>query len=241
MELFVRKLARHSELNEIERTALASLPATRLDIPAHREIVRFGEVVENSCLVSRGLVGRVNQTLSGVRQFASLHLPGEMVDLFSMMAPQAAMGLTAVTRSVILQVPHRALQQVADQYPAVASALWRDCVLQSMIGTQWLFNMGQRDARARMAHLLCEMAVRIGDGPPDVARRYDFPVTQEQMADLLGLTSVHVNRTLMALRREDLVIVARGFVEIVDWKGLVATAEFDPTYLAAGTAKVSGR
>lgn len=238
LDLFVRRLAAHSELSSDAREALSTLPATRMEVGPHREIVRLGETVDHACLVHRGLVGRFGQTHSGARQFVSVHVPGEMVDLYSLMAPRTTSALMALTRSTVFQVPHRALRDVAHRFPAVSDALWRDCVLQGAIVVQWLVNVGRRDARSRMAHFICEMAVRRGHGPGDSAVRFELPLTQEQLGDLLGLTAVHVNRTLMALRREQLMTFAKGYVEILEWTALAAAGDFDPSYLAGEKPKV---
>jgi CRP-like cAMP-binding protein len=231
IDLFVERLLSHSELSAEEREAVAALPATRMEVNAHRDIVRLGETVDHSCLIEQGLVGRFGQTETGSRQIVSVHVAGEMVDLHSLMVPQASTALNALTSSVVLRVPHRALRELGVCCPAIAAAFWRDCVLQASIVAQWLVNVGRRDARSRLAHLLCEMAIRsrrLGQ-PPSL--RYEFPMTQEQIGDVLGLTAVHVNRMLTALRDDNLVAISRGFVEILDWSGLADAAEFDPTYL----------
>lgn len=106
--------------------------------------------------------------------------------------------------------------------------------------SQWVVNVGRRDARTRIAHLLCEMAVRTGDGQVP-SRSYKFPVTQTQLADATGLTAVHVNRTLRTLRERGLVDVRRRQVEIYDWPRLVEVGEFDADYLAADTTSDTWR
>jgi CRP-like cAMP-binding protein len=154
-----------------------------------------------------------------------------MVDLHSLMVPQASAALNALTRSSVLRVPHAPLREIGVLYPAVAAAFWRDCVIHAAIVAQWLVNVGRRDARSRLAHFFCEMGLRyqqLGHAP---AERYELPMTQEQLGDALGLTAVHVNRTLMGLRDDGLVAVSKASVEILDWSGLTAAAEFDGGYL----------
>jgi CRP-like cAMP-binding protein len=240
LQAFLERLLTHSRLGLGEQHVIASLPATLVSVAAHRDVVRLGEIVDHACLVERGLVGRFGQTADGARQFVSLHVPGEMVDLFSLMAPPATAAIAALTPTTVLQVPHAALREVTAQFPAISVAFWRDCVLQAARVTQWLVNVGRRDARSRMAHFLCEMALRLGKVPGQHAIRYELPVTQEQLADILGLTSVHVNRTLMTMRKEQLVSLARGCVEIMDWEALTATADFDTSYLLPKLPSLSG-
>jgi len=231
LDLFLERLLGHSELDEEEQAAIANLPVVRMEVAAHRDVVRLGERVEHACLVEDGLIGRFGQTETGTRQFVSVHMPGEMVDLHSMMVPQANAAVNALTGSIVLRVPHSSLREIGLRYPAVAAAFWRDCVIHAAIVAQWLVNVGRRDARSRLAHLLCEMALRHQRQGHAPATKYELPMTQEQLADALGLTAVHVNRTLIGLRDDGLVVISRGSVEILDWKALVVTAEFDPGYL----------
>lgn len=231
LELFLERLLSHSELSREEREAIAGLPTTRMDVAAHRDVIRLGEREEQACLVERGLVGRFGQIETGARQFVSVHVPGEMADLHSLTLPQTSMGLCALAPSTVLRIPHQALRGIGFRYPAIAGAFWRECVLQAAIVEQWLVNVARRDARSRLAHYFCEMGLRyqqLGSRPPS---RYELPMTQEQLGDVVGLTSVHVNRTLMALRDEGVVSASRGVVEILDWAALANAAEFDPAYL----------
>jgi len=97
--------------------------------------------------------------------------------------------------------------------------------------TQWVINVGRRDARQRLAHLLCEMAFRTG-GERGPLLTYSLPITQEQLADALALTSVHVNRVLKGIRTDGLATLKTGQVEIYDWTRLARIGEFDPSYLS---------
>lgn len=231
LDLFLSRLLAHSELSDEEQSAITALPTTRVEVGANRDIVRLGETVDHACLVERGLTGHFGETEDGKRQFISLHIPGEMADLRSLLVPEASASLNALTRSTILRVPRGALLKLEERYPAVATAFSRDCMLQGEIVAQWLVNVGRRDARTRLAHLLCEMAMRFGEARHEPALRYELPMTQEQLGDALGLTSVHVNRTLGALREDGIVSVTRWDVAIADWNALAASGEFDPAYL----------
>lgn len=236
IDIFLAKLLTHSALNDEEQDAITALPASRVEVPAHRDLVRLGESVDHACLVERGLMGRFGQTEDGKRQFISLHIPGEMSDLHSLIVSDADASLNALTSSAVLRVPHSRLHDLEERYPAIAAAFSRDCVLQAEIVAQWLVNVGRRDARTRMAHLLCEMALRFGRTSHSPVLRYELPMTQEQLGDAVALTSVHVNRTLASLREERLASFSRGVVEIYDWNALAAAGEFDPTYLHLGSA-----
>jgi len=133
----------------------------------------------------------------------------------------------------VLKIPHHALRSAAARYPAVGEAFWRDCMVDAAILSQWVVSMGRRDAVGRIAHLLCETATRQGVRESR-SNCFGFPLTQNQIADATGMTSVHVNRTLKALRPA--ATLAGRSVHILDWDRLVGFADFDPTYLQRGVA-----
>ena len=231
LDLFVRRIEARSEISTDERAALLALPGLPQRIDAHRDFVRLGESISHACLVTQGIVARFAQLDDGSRQIIGFYIPGDLVDLYSLMLPRAPAPLQAMTDSTVLKVPHSALRELAFHHRGLASAFWRDCVADGHIVAQWLVNVGRKDARARMAHLLCEMALRLLQIGRVQHGAYAFPVTQEQLADALGLTAVHVNRSLRALRETGLVSVARKQVVIHDWNGLAHAGEFDPAYL----------
>lgn len=229
--LFVQRIAARSVIDETERDALRSLPGMPRAVGARRDFVRLGEELDHSCLVSEGIVARFAQLDDGSRQITGFHIPGDMADLYSLMLPRAPTQLEALTPAGILRIPHRALREVADAHRGIAAALWRDCVIDGQIMAQWLVNLGRRDARARSAHLICEMAVRFAQIGRLRQGAFPFSVTQEQLGEALGMTSVHVNRSVRVLREEGLVSFTRVHAQILDWKGLQVAAEFDPAYL----------
>ena len=241
LRLFLGKVCARSDLGAEEREAVLGLPAVPRRVEAHRDIVRLGEQVDQACLVAEGLVARFVQLEDGQRQLISFHIPGDMADLHSLILPAAPAPLVALAPTTLFQIPHSALRDLTFRYPAVADAFWRECVVDGNIVAQWLVSVGRRDARARLAHLICEMAVRSSQIGRLVHGAFPLPITQEQIADALGLTPVHVNRTLRALREEGLVKASRGEFAILDWGGLVFAAGFDPAYLQLPGLPEAGR
>ena len=244
LTLFVQRIAARSPISDTERALMLALPGTPQNVGARRDFVRLGEELHHACLVTRGIVARFAQLDDGSRQIIGFHIPGDMVDLYSLMLPRAVSQIEALTPSGILKIPHKVLRDLAFEHHGIASALWRDCVVDGQIVAQWLVNLGRRNARARMAHLLCEMALRFDQIGLLKQDMFPFSVTQEQLGEALGLTSVHVNRSLKVLREEGLVRLDRVHATILDWPGLRAVAEFDPEYLylpeAANSAVLSG-
>lgn len=188
LSLFLSKLEARSQLGPSERKSVLSLPATPRQVDAHREIVRLGEVVDRSCLVASGLVGRFQQTYDGKRQIVAIYVPGDMADIYSLMIPAAPSALVALTPTTVFHIPHSELRRVSDDLPAVAAALWRDCVADGLILAQWLLNIGRKNARGRLAHLFCELAVRYQNLGMVKGAEFPMLMTQEQIADTMGLT-----------------------------------------------------
>jgi len=234
---FVERLKARSVLASEEQRAVLALPVQIVDVPAKQDFVPLGDETSHCCFIASGLVARVGQVKNGSRQITAFHIPGDMADLHSAVRPVGIGGLTALCDTRILRVSHLAVRLVAQRYPAVAEAFWRDCILDAAILMQWAVNVGRKDGRSRIAHILCEMAIRYGRGTMDDAlHEFAFPVVQEQLADAAALTSVHVNRCLRSLRESNIATVRNGIVTIFDWDALVKAGEFDPSYLIADTA-----
>jgi CRP-like cAMP-binding protein len=231
LQIFIARLNRRSPLLGEEAAAILSLPVIPVQIRANRDFVYMGEDTDHACLVVEGLVGRFGQTKGGARQITAMHIPGDMADLSSVVVPKSGSALQALSATTILRIPHRAIRTIAAKHPAIAEALWRECVVDAALLAQWIVNVGRRDALARTAHLFCEMAVRYEDSAHSVALNFTFPATQNHLADALGLTAVHVNRTLKALKEAGALSLERGMVHILDWERLAEIGDFDPVYL----------
>lgn len=233
LQRFLERLTARSLLSQAEQQAILDLPGHAAQVQANRDFVRPDEVVDHACLVVAGIVGRFGQNADGERQITALHIAGDLADLHSVVQPRGISALQALSTATILRVPHRAIRATAARFPAIAEALWRDCMVDASILSQWVVNVGRRDAKARMAHLLCELAVRFRAVGESEAILFDLPVTQGHLANATGLTPVHVNRMLKALREDGVVFVSSRMVHVLDWKELARLGEFDPAYLQA--------
>jgi CRP-like cAMP-binding protein len=231
LETFLARLTKRSMLSAQEQQAVLGLPGHAEQVRANHDFVRLGQRVDTSCLVVAGIVGRFTQSREGARQITALHIPGDMCDLHSVVQPVPTSALQALSIATIVRVPHAAIRAIAAEYPAVAEAFWRDCEVDAAILAEWVVNVGRRDGRTRIAHLLCEMATRLADTPTSNDFVFDFPVTQMQLADATAMTAVHVNRTLQALRAEGLIEWQQRIIRVPDWSALAAVAEFDAAYL----------
>jgi CRP-like cAMP-binding protein len=235
MRPFLDKLEARSLLTGEERQIVLDLPFVPLHVETNQDFVQQGEKVTHSCFILDGMVGTFGQNKRGERQITSVFLSGDMIDLNTVVVPEAIADLQALIPTTILQVPHSALRRAAGQYPGLAEAFWRECVIISAILNEWVMNVGRRDARARLSHLLCEIACRVGRTTVAQGISFPFPITQNQLADMLGLTAVHVNRTLKGLREDRIVDIVHRTVRITNWSRLTQIGEFDPTYLRLRT------
>lgn len=231
LQRFLNRLLCRSLLTGEEQDAILDLPCHFAQVRANRDFVGLREDVDHASLIVEGLVGRFDQNSEGLRQITAIHIPGDMANLHSVVQPHATSALQALSVATILRVPHEAIRAITARLPAIAEALWRDCMVDAAILSQWVVNVGRRDAQTRIAHLICEMATRLGEREGRQNFAFPFAVTQFHLADATGLTSVHVNRVLKNLREGGLAHVAKGEVRIIDWDRLAAAGDFNANYL----------
>lgn len=235
LQRFLDRLLSRSVLTRDEQDAILDLPCHFVEVKANRDFVGLREDVDHASLIVDGLVGRFDQNSDGIRQITAIHIPGDMANLHSVVQPKATSALQALSVATILRVPHEAIRSAAARLPALAEALWRDCMVDASVLSQWVVNVGRRDARTRVAHLLCEVATRLDVRGDQQSFSFPFAVTQFQLADAAGLTSVHVNRVLRSLRQDGLADVGKREVKVIDWNGLARAGEFNPNYLQTRT------
>lgn len=229
--LFLKRLIRRSALTAEEQRAILGLTGDKQRYPAHFDIISPGQTVDSACLVARGLIARYDQMLDGQRQITSFYIPGDMCDLHSVVAPKASWSITAISPVVVIRVPHRQLRDLCIRHSAIALAFWRDGTADASIFAKWVGNLGRKNAKARISHVMCEMGLRMEAAGLGSRTAYELPTTQERLAEATGLTTVHVNRTLQDIRARGLLDFRNRRVEICDWQGLAELAEFDPSFL----------
>jgi CRP-like cAMP-binding protein len=231
VQRFVARLESRSELARDEVNALLRLNGQIKKVAAHSDFVRMGQQVDHSCLVVDGIVGRFGQHTNGSRQITCLYISGDMADLPSVVSPKSAWGLSALTPTTILRVPHADLRRLAAAHPGIAEAFWRDCVADGSIFSEWVVNVGRRDALSRLAHVFCEMGIRSERAGQGSRKSYPLPITQPDLADATGLTSVHVNRMMKELRTQSVLDLRLGTVTVHDWEQLATIGDFDAGFM----------
>jgi CRP-like cAMP-binding protein len=227
----VRRLATRTPLSGADHHALASLPHTIRTVPAGAHLLRDGDRPEHCAVLLSGFAYRYKLTGDGGRQIMSVHMASEFVDLQNSLLQIADHSVQTLTQAEVALVPTQAIRELTLTHPAVGRAMWIDTLIEGSIFREWVVNVGRRDSRARVAHLLCELSLRMEAAGLARARRYELPMTQEQLADAVGLTSVHVNRVLRQLAEEGLISRDRRSIAIEDWAGLRAAGDFNDRYL----------
>jgi CRP-like cAMP-binding protein len=230
-ERLLAKLSTIADLTDEAKAAIAALPMRLRSFAENADLVRQGDMPNECVLIVDGFVCRYKLLGEGQRQIMSFHIPGDMPDLQSLHLKTMDHSLGALTPTVAAFIPHAAVHEVVRIYPEVASAFWRDTLIDAAVFREWLAGVGRRTAHQRIAHVICEVYVKIrsvglADGPA-----FELPVTQAELADSLGLSSVHVNRVLQDLRREEMITYRGKYVVIVDWDRLRAAGDFDVGYL----------
>ena len=227
----VRKLEHWRPLDDTDREAILALPFTRRELNAGQHIVWDGDKPQYSTLLISGFAYRHKVAGNGGRQIMAIHMKGDVVDLQNSLLGRADHNVQMLTQGEVALIPIASVQELAFNHPNVGRAMWYETLVDGSIFREWLLNVGRRDAKTRIGHLLCEFAMRMettGLGKQD---EYEIPITQEQLADSVALTPVHVNRTLMALEAEGLIRRNKRVIHIVDWKKMAKYSDFEPRYL----------
>lgn len=231
IEKHLAKLRARDDISEAEEAAIRASVAEVREVPSDRRIVKANETVHVCTILLSGIVCRHKDLRDGSRQITELNVPGDFTDLHSFTLKRLDHDILSLTDCSLALVPHERLRAVTEEFPHLARVYWFSTNLDAAIHREWELSLGRRSALARVASLFCEMNVRLGLVGLAEGGEYDLPITQTDIAECLGLTGVHVNRTLKELRERGLVEFRNRRVRILDLKGLETEAEFNPSYL----------
>ena len=229
--VLVRKLESIAPLTPDEKAAVLRLPIRLKTLPAHQDIVREGDAPSECCLVVEGFAYRYIFTEEGKRQILSFHISGDVPDLQSLHLDVMDHSLGTLVASTLAFIQHDDMRALIRKHPRLGDLFWRDTLIDASTFRQWMVGLGRRSARGRIAHLLCELLVRLRAVHLVDNDSFALPVTQTELSDALGITTVHVNRVLQELRGENLISLRGGALKVLDWAGLKSTGEFDAAYL----------
>jgi CRP-like cAMP-binding protein len=229
--LLVRRLEQLDPLTSEERQALIDAVAMEKAFPRGSEIVKQGSEPTVSCFLLEGFAGRQTFISDGREQITAIHIPGDFVDLHSFLLAGMDHSIVALSDCRVGMVPHTKLKAITDDHPHLTRVLWLTTLIDGSIHRSWVTAMGRRTAEQHLAHLACELYVRLSRAGFAEGNAFTLPLTQGDMANALGLSSVHVNRVTMELRRKGLIRWRQRVMEVPDFDKLAEFAEFDPTYL----------
>lgn len=228
---FILKLEQRDWLSDDEKRVLESAISRIRVIEADEDIVHEGATPSESNLLLDGFAARYKIFSNGRRQITAIHVAGDFVDLHSFLLKAMDHGVLALTPCRVAVVPHAALERITDEHPHLTRLLWLNTLIDGAIHREWLTTMGRLSATAHMAHFMCELFLRLKAVGRTDGDTIQLPLTQAELGDTLGLSTVHVNRVLQELRKEGLIRWQGDALTILDWERLEAVGEFTPTYL----------
>ena len=232
IDKLLMKLRRYDTVSAEEESALRATMSGQVEFDRGRTIVKAKTEQNRSLLLLDGFVHRHKDLRSGARQILQVSVPGDLVDLHSLGLKRLDHDIASLTECRLGIFPHDKLQSLVAEHPHLGRMLWLNTLVDAAMHREWMLSLGARSSAARLAHLFCELQVRLDVVGMAQKSRYNLPLTQTDLGEILGITAVHINRKLRKLREQGLVTYKHGTVEIGDWNGLVRLGEFDPFYLS---------
>ena len=226
----VAKLETRSPLSDEDREALHGLYDDCREIGSRRNLIREGDRPDHVILMIEGWAARYKLLPDGGRQITAFLIPGDFCDLHVTILGEMDHGIISLTRSKVAFVPRRKIEALTER-PSLVQAFWWATLVDSAVLRAWIVNIGRRDAAEAIGHLFCELYVRMRNVGLVAGRRFDLPLTQEEIADALGLTPVHVNRVLQRMRSDELITLRQGTLTLLDYERLEKASGFNANYL----------
>ena len=231
LERFLADVESHAHVPAEDREALLALPQRLRRLDPGSYLMREGVVPGQCSVMVDGYAFRQKMTGDGARQILAVCIPGDAVDLQNIFLDISDHSVQMLTRGTVVDLPRDGLQELVHSRPAVGRALIQLTLIEASILREWVINVGRRDARERIAHILCEFAVRLESRGLRFDNGFELPMTQEQLADAAGLTPVHVNRVLKGLEADGLISRQRRHIQFTNWRALQDAGDFSRRYL----------
>lgn len=234
---FIRRLEQFGRFSANEKAAVEAA----VDVAPHHtararvDIISEGDPPRGLVLVTSGWACRHKTLADGRRQIVALLVPGDLCDLNNQMLVRMDHAIGTLTPVSYVELPHRAVEALMTDHPSLSVTLWKQLLVTLALQREWTANIGQRSALERLAHLFCELSLRLRAVGMADQTGYEFPLTQADLADASGLTAVHVNRTLQQLRAEGLITLGGRVLTIPSFARLAEAAQFTADYLHIGT------
>jgi CRP-like cAMP-binding protein len=218
-------------LTDQDRAILEGAVSEIRSVDARTTLVREGETTGHSTFLIDGFMSRYIDDRKGLRQLVAIHVPGEFVDLHAYPMHELDHSIETLTAAKIAIVPRKALDRIVHENPDLSPKLWFSTLIDASLHRAWLFRVGRLDAVGRLAHFLSEMNHRLEAAGLSDGHHFTLGLTQADLAEACGLTTVHTNRVMRQLREAELCVFRANLVEIIDRPGLEGRGDFDPHYL----------
>ena len=228
-----------SILSDDDRQAILALPCTLKSLSPGSYAVREGEPPTGCGVLVSGFAYRQKLTGDGGRQILSIHLPGEALDFQNIFLNVADHSVQMLTRCQLAVIPRADIQRIVRSSASIGHAILVNILVDASIFREWVLNVGRRDAKSRLAHVLCELAVRLDAHGLAEDMGYHLPMTQAELADSLGLTPVHLNRVIRSLELDGLINRSKRDISFPDWERMRDIADFNDRYLHLAVQKSS--
>jgi CRP-like cAMP-binding protein len=230
-EMMIRRLRVNSAISDDDASALRALPSLIREVPEETVFVHEGDRPSQCCVIMSGFAFRSKMTEDGKRQILSFHPAGDMPDLHGLLLERMDHDLTTLSAARLAFIEHRHINRLIEARPTIGRALWRETLVDAAIFREQIVNLGTKSAPARLAHLVAELRQRLSAVGLAVDHEFEFPITQSELAEALGLSSVHVNRVMQSFRAAGVLDIARNRVRLKDIERLVNIGGFNELYL----------
>ena len=231
MNILFRKLSCFTDLTVEDGRAIEKLCEHRITVEAKRTLIREGERPNDVYLLLEGWGYRYKLLPDGGRHILAYLIPGDLCDIHIFILKTMDHTLGLLSPATVAVIPQELILEVMDKHPRIERALWWATLVDEAVLREWLVNIGQRDAFKRIAHLFCELWLRMRAVGLASEGQFSLPLTQEEIGDTMGLTTVHINRVVQRMRAAGLIELGRRQLTIIDPKRLMKEAEFEPNYL----------
>jgi CRP-like cAMP-binding protein len=228
---FFSKLDHGPPLVDEDWAKLSAITSTQRRVGARRDVICEGDKPDSVHLVLEGLACRYKILPGGRRQIMALLLPGDFCDLHAAILGAMDHSIATISPCILVDISREAIEELTDHHPRITRALWWSNLVDEAILREWLVSRGGRPAEQRLAHFFCELLVRMQAVGRAEDASYDLPMTQEDLADAMGLSAVHLNRSLQRLRTDGLIKLKSRRLTVLDRPTLEALGGFNPNYL----------
>lgn len=231
MDRFVAKLRSRQALSAEDETLLREAGWVRHRFARHEVIVEPGQPLEHVHLLLSGFAARAQEDSSGNRQIVGIAIPGDLADIHGAILGRLEQELVALSVCEVAMLPHATVRALTGESRPIQKLFWLQAAIDHAIQSAWIQALGTKRGTAKLAHIFCEMQLRLGLVGIATQMGFPMPLSQQELADYAGMTHVHLNRCLKELREARLLTFAQGWAKVLDWERLKQVAHFDEAYL----------